>query len=324
VLLQNESALWGEKSDSVEVTSMKRTKKNIHNKGQLYLMLLPNLLLFVSLTVYPIIWSLRFMLYDYDGIHQEIFIGVDNFTRLFTRDPVYWSSLLITLEYAAGKLALIIPLSFLVALVLNKPFKGRSIFQAIIFSPTIMSSAVMALMFYLVFNVYNGDLNRYLLAAGVISQPIDWLGTRLAMISVIMVAVWGGLGNYMVYFLAGLQTIPKDIYESAELEGVTYWQRMLYITLPMLGPVLRIILMLAILAAFQDIQSIMVMTEGGPLGKTQVVFLYMYQLFFPVSVTSPIKPEIGYGAAASVVTGIILGIITAVYLFISKKLDKVY
>jgi raffinose/stachyose/melibiose transport system permease protein len=303
---------------------MKSMRRRLFPNGQLYAMLLPNLVLFIGLTVYPIVWSLRYMLYDYDGIHTTVFTGADNFVRLFTRDPLYWDSLINTLVYASGKLAFIIPLAFLVAMVLNVRFKGSAVLQAIVFSPTIMSSAVMALMFYLLFNVYNGDINRYLLSSGLIAEPINWLGPNLAMVSVIIVAVWGGVGNYMVYFLAGLQTIPKDIYESAEIDGVTYWQRLFMITIPMLGPVLRVILMLAILAAFQDIQSIMVMTEGGPLGKTQVVFLYLYQLFFPVSTSSPIKPEIGYGAAASVVTGLILGAITLIYLYISKKLDKIY
>ncbi|MBN2980765.1 sugar ABC transporter permease [Cohnella algarum] len=292
--------------------------------GQLYAMLLPNLVLFVGLTVYPIVWSLRYMLYDYDGIHAAKFTGMDNFVRLFSRDDVYWDSLLNTLVYACGKLALIIPLAFLLAMILNVPFKGRTAIQVIVFSPTIMSSAVMALMFYLLLNVYNGDLNRFLLYVGIIDQPINWLGPSLAMLSVVLVAVWGGVGNYMVYFLSGLQTIPKDIYESADLEGATYWQRLFKITIPMLGPVLRIVLMLAILAAFQDIQSIMVMTEGGPLGQTQVVFLYLYQLFFPVSASASNHPEIGYGAAASVVTGLILGIITAIYLLVSKKLDNIF
>ncbi|WP_080832643.1 carbohydrate ABC transporter permease [Cohnella massiliensis] len=303
---------------------MKPSSKKMFRNGQLYAMLLPNLVLFVGLTVYPIVWSLRYMLYDYDGIHAAKFTGMDNFVRLFTRDDVYWDSLLNTLVYACGKLALIIPLAFLLAMILNVPFKGRTAIQVIVFSPTIMSSAVMALMFYLLLNVYNGDLNRFLLYVGIIDQPINWLGPSLAMLSVVLVAVWGGVGNYMVYFLSGLQTIPKDIYESADLEGATYWQRLFKITIPMLGPVLRIVLMLAILAAFQDIQSIMVMTEGGPLGQTQVVFLYLYQLFFPVSASASIHPEIGYGAAASVVTGLILGIITAIYLLVSKKLDNIF
>lgn len=301
-----------------------KAKQSFLRQGQIYLMLLPNLALFISLAVFPILWSLRYMFFDYDGIHQAVFNGLDNFVRIFTRDPIYWNSLWVTLVYAFGKLILVLPLAFLVAVILNASFRGSGLLQAIIFSPTIMSASVMALMFYLLFNVYNGDVNYYLMALGLIDQPIEWLGPRFAMLTVVIVAVWGGLGNYMVYFLAGLQTIPKDVYEAADLEGAGYWQRLFLITLPMLGPVLRVILMLSIVTTFQDIQSIMVLTEGGPLGKTQVVFLYMYQLFFPISTSSAIQPEIGYGAAASVVTGAILGLVTLAYLYISKKLENIY
>lgn len=307
-----------------ETGAPRPSKRRLFRQSQIYLMLLPNLILFTTLAVFPILWSLRYMFFDYDGIHQAVFTGLDNFVRIFTRDPIYWQSLWVTLVYAFGKLSLVLPLAFLVAVVLNASFKGSALLQAVIFSPTIMSASVMALIFYLLFNVYNGDVNHYLMTLGLIDQPIEWLGPKFAMLTVVIVAVWGGLGNYMVYFLAGLQTIPKDVYEAADLEGAGYWQRLFKITLPMLGPVLRVILMLSIVTTFQDIQSIMVLTEGGPLGKTQVVFLYMYQLFFPVSTTSSIQPEIGYGAAASVVTGIILGFVTLLYLYISKKLEDVY
>lgn len=293
-------------------------------KASIYVMLVPNLLLFLSLSIYPIIWSLRYAFYDYDGVYQPKFVGFDNFVQLITKDHVFWDSLQITGIYVLGKLLIVIPLAFLVALALNIRFRGNGILQAIVFSPTIMSSAVMAMMFYLLLNVYNGEVNRYLQMFGIIHAPVEWLGNKFAMFSVLMVALWGGLGNYMVYFLAGLQTIPKDVYESAELDGVTFWKRMFYITLPMLGPVLRIILMLAIVSAFQDIQSILVLTGGGPLAKTKVVFLYIYQLFFPIDPSSAFHASIGYGAAASMVTGLILGMITLVFLYISRKLDKIY
>jgi len=293
-------------------------------RGTLYLMLAPNLILFLALTVYPIGWALRYMFYRYDGTYRETFIGLGNFNRLLTRDTIYWASLGHTFEYAGGKLLLILPLAFLVAMLLNLPFRGRTAMQAVVFSPTIMSSAVMGLMFYLLFNVYNGDVNRYLMKLHLIHAPINWLGPKLAMLTVVLVAVWEGMGNYMVYFLAGLQTIPKEVYESAAIDGAGYWRRLFAITIPMMGPVVRVVLMLAILASFQDIQSIMVMTGGGPLQKTQVVFLYIYQLFFPIDASTPVQPQIGYGAAASVLTGLILGGITLIYLYISKKLDDLY
>ncbi len=292
----------------------------------IYWMLLPNLLLFTALTVYPVVWALQYMFFSYDGLTAAKFVGVENFIRLFTRDDVFWKSVINTLIYVGGKLLLTLPPAFGLALILNKKFKGRGLLQGIIFSPTIMSTAVMALMFYLIFNVYNGALNHYLMEWAITKQPINWLGRDLAMLTCVIVGAWGGVGNYMVYFLAGLQSIPKEIYESAELDGVNGFQRMVHITLPMLGPMLQVILMLAIIVAFQDMQGIMVLTEGGPFSSTQVMFLYIYQLYFPIaaSASTMLSSDFGYGAAVSIVAAAMIGVVTCVYLYFSRKLDNLY
>ncbi|MDR1665044.1 MAG: sugar ABC transporter permease [Clostridiales bacterium] len=291
---------------------------------QSYLMLLPNLALFLVISVYPVIWALQYMLFEFNGIGEKRFVGVENFIRLFTRDPNYWNSVRNTFVYAGGKILLIIPLAFLVAVLINNPKRLYGGVQAVVFSPTIMSSAVMSLVFYLLFNVYNGEINRMLSDAGLINAPINWLGREYAMITVILVAVWGGLGNYMVYFLAGLQQIDTSIYESAEIDGVTYWQKMRYITIPMLGSVLKTILMLAIINGFYDYQSIMVLTEGGPFGATEVMFLNLYKLYYPSADAYTFRPQYGYGAAVSVITALIVGGTTLIYLRLSKKLDEIY
>lgn len=299
---------------------------NHKGKGvlQSYLMLLPNLILFLVVSVYPVIWALQYMLYEFDGISAKKFVGLDNFVRVFTRDPNFWMSVRNTLVYAGAKIVLVIPLALLVALLINRPKRLYGGIQAIVFSPTIMSSAVMALVFYLLFNVYSGEINRMLLSAGLIARPINWLGRELAMTTVVVVAVWGGLGNYMVYFLAGLQQISPDMYESAEIDGVTPWTRLLRITIPLLGPMLKTILMLAIIQAFQDMASIMVLTNGGPFNATRVMFLYIYQLYYPASETTVFRPQFGYGAAVSIVAAAIIGVITLIYMRISKKLDDIY
>lgn len=296
----------------------------IKNNSQIFLMLLPNLLIFTALTIYPVIWALQYMFFSYDGVSSPKFVGLANFIRLFTRDELFWRSVVNTLVYVGGKLVLTLPPAFLLAIILNKKFKGRGLLQGIMFSPTIMSAAVMALMFYLIFNVYNGVINRVLLATGLVKQPLNWLGKDLAMLTCIIVGAWGGIGNYMIYFLAGLQSIPKEIYESAELDGVNGWQRLWYITIPMMGPILQVILMLSIIIAFQDMQSIMVLTEGGPFNATQVMFLYIYQLYFPISASANtlVGSDYGYGAAASIVAAGIIGIVTAIYLYLSRKLDQ--
>lgn len=306
------------------VVAKKGTRDRRLQLGQFYGMLLPNFLLFLLCTIYPTIWVCRYMFYSYNGYTNAVFCGFDNFVRLFTRDSDYWNSFLITFEYSAWKVLIVIPIAFIVAVIVNKPRKINTVAQAIIFCPTIMSAAVMALIFYLIFNTYNGDINRMLMNLHIITAPIPWLGAQYAMKTVLIVAAWGAIGNYMVYFLAGLQQIPTDVYESAELDGVNFWQRMWYITLPMLGPLLKIIMMLAIMAGFHDMQSIMVLTEGGPFGRTDVNALYVYRMFFPISNDSGVIMEYGYGSVASVVSSVILALCTLLYLKASKKIDAIY
>jgi ABC-type sugar transport system permease subunit len=309
------------KSRILTVKSKRKIKENL----QAYSMLLPNLVLFIAFSVYPCIWTLKYIFYRYSGISSEApkFVGLDNLTRVF-RDDIYWKAVKNTFVYAGAKILIIIPLAFLLALFLSKKRKGNGILQSVIFIPTIMSAAVMGLVFYLLFNVYNGQINHYLLDWNIIKQPINWLGSDNAMKTLIITAIWGGIGNYMVYFIAGLQRISEETLESARIDGANRVQTVWYITLPMLGPILKIILMLSITAAFNDMSNVMVLTEGGPNYSTMVMSLYGYQYFFPVSASSATMPQYGYGAAVSAVSAMIAGAITVIYLFVSKKLDDVY
>jgi ABC-type sugar transport system permease subunit len=309
------------------VLSKAQRKRDLIVTLQAYSLFSPNLILFIVLGIYPIAWALRFVFYRYTGRFNQapVFVGWENFIRVFTRDPYYWQSVVNTFVYAAGKLVLTLPLAFFLALILNKPRRANNFFQSVIFMPTITSSAVMALIFYLILNVYNGDLNRYLLALHAIKEPIAWLNQGHAMMTAIIVAVWGALGNYMVYFLAGLQMIPNELYESVRMDGASRLQTLLFITIPMLTPILKIILMLAIAGAFSDYTSIMVLTGGGPLNSTMVMSLYAYQLFFPISVENAVNSaSLGYGAAVSVVSGLIAGACTGLYLWVGRKMDKIF
>jgi carbohydrate ABC transporter membrane protein 1, CUT1 family (TC 3.A.1.1.-) len=160
--------------------------------------------------------------------------------------------------------------------------------------------------------------------AGLISRPINWLGKDHAMKTLILTAVWGGVGNYMVYFIAGIQQVSEDAIESARIDGAGRIQTIWYIIIPMLGPILKIILMLAITSAFHDITNVMVLTEGGPNNATMVMSLYGYRYFFPISAAEATVPQYGYGAAVSVISAVIAGAVTVCYLKISKKLDSIY
>jgi raffinose/stachyose/melibiose transport system permease protein len=287
------------------------------------LFLFPSVLLTLALGVYPLLWVLRYMFYDYPGYGEAMFVGLDNFRRLLG-DALFWESVRNTFVYAGGKLILTIPLSLVLAVLLNGKLRGRHVLRAIYFMPTVISTAVISVVFYIIFNSYNGMVNQLLLQWRIIGAPIEWLGPKHAMLTVILVAVWGAVGNYMLLFLAGLQSIPNDLYESAEIDGANGTQRFWYITIPMLGPVMQMIVMLAVIASLKGYESIMVMTEGGPIGKTEVMYLYLYKLLFPVSTGSPVMQEFGYGSAVAFGTAVIVGIVTALYYFFSKKLSQTY
>ena len=159
----------------------KKVWERVYNERTSYLMLLPNIIMFAVFTVYPILWALRYMLFDYRGYGEAKFVGMDNFVRVFTRDPVFWDSVVNTFVYVGGKLILTLPIAFMLAFLLSKSTRINAVSQSIIFTPTIMSSAVMALIFYLLFNTYNGEINRFLMWLGVIDENINWLGVLYAL-----------------------------------------------------------------------------------------------------------------------------------------------
>ncbi|KLU53702.1 sugar ABC transporter permease [Paenibacillus sp. VT-400] len=293
------------------------------SKIHAYMFIFPSLFLTVVFGIYPLLWALRYMFYDYQGIGTPVFIGLDNFGRIL-RDGQFWDSVGNTGVYALGKLVVTIPLSLTLAIILNRKWRGRSLFRAIYYLPTIFSASVMAIVFFIIFNSYNGILNQLLLKYHVISESISWLGAEHAMLTTIIIAIWGAVGNYMLLFIAGLQSIPEELYEAASLDGASEYQKLRNVTIPLLGPVLQMIIMLAITTALKGYESIMVLTEGGPYGKTEVMYLYLFKLLFPVSADTQSLQQLGYGSAVGFTTALIVGAVTLIYFQISKKLNDVY
>ncbi|MFD1887722.1 carbohydrate ABC transporter permease [Paenibacillus wenxiniae] len=293
------------------------------NKKTAYLFIFPSVFLTLVLGVYPLMWALRYMFYNYQGYGDPIFIGFGNFARLL-RDAEFWQSVVNTGIYAAGKLIVTIPLSLILAFILNRKLRGRTVLRAIYYLPTVFSASVMSIVFFIIFNSYNGVLNQFLLKFHIIGAPISWLGADYAMLTTIMIAIWGAVGNYMLLFLAGLQGISEDLYEAASLDGASEIRKLWSITIPLLGPVMQMIIMLAITISLKGYESIMVLTEGGPYGKTEVMYLYLFKLLFPVSPESPVQQQLGYGSAVGFVTAIIVGIVTILYFYLSRKLNKMY
>ncbi len=296
----------------------------LKNSGSfsIFFMMLPSVFLLGVVSVYPFLWLFKYVFYDYNGF-KAYFTGFDNFKRVLN-DSIYWNSVLHTFEYSILKLIIILPLSLIIAVLLTNKFKGSNFYRGVYFLPTVISAAVYSLIFYFIFASYNGVLNGILSTIGVIDRPIDWLGSsKTAMNSVVIVAIWGGFGNYMILFMSGLSSISEDVYESARIDGAGRTAIFFRITLPLLGPMLKVILMLAITTALKDYESILVLTGGGPNNRTQVMFSYIYTLCFGSDSMST-SIQIGYGAVLSIISALIIGVVTVIYLKVSRKLDEIF
>lgn len=294
----------------------KRTKRKRNpDTLQIWLMMAVPLILFAVLVIYPIIWNIRFSVYDYNGVKQR-FIGLENFIRVLT-DPQWWRAVWNTFYMAFIKILIAMPLAFVIAVVLNDNFRGRDIYRIMNFIPFVLSMSVMSMIFNVMFSGNAGVINSILMKLHMISAPVEWLGTeKTAMGTVIFVSVWKDVGYLLLLMLAGLQSVPREIYESASIDGANKVQGVWYITLPQMFPILKIILMLEITGALKVFDLVNVLTAGGPNGSTEVMMTYLFNYYFGTDMSAA---QQGYAAAVGLVASVIIGIVTALYLRMSNK-----
>ena len=286
-----------------------------------YFMLAPVVLGFLVFTIYPNLWVIILSFTTYNGVNNPQFIGLENYIRLFSRDPLWWKSVSNTLVFAVGKLLIEIPLALFCAVLLNNAKrKGNNFFKSIFFLPNVVSIAIMCTVFSVLLMPVNGYINGLLASFGM--KQIDFLGTSpTAMLTVMGVSIWQNFGLNMILLLAGLQSIPEEIYESAEIDGATGFVRFFKITLPMLSRMFQVILMLAIIGSLQVFDIQWLLTGGGPSNTTEVMMTYLFKYYFPPSFSQNAIPQMGYGSALGVIASIIIGIVTVIYLYTTKKMD---
>lgn len=233
---------------------------------------------FLLLTVYPLAASLYYSFTRYDLLRPEIFIGLDNYKEIFTRDVQFVQVFGNTLFYVGLGAPIIVAAAFLLAFLLNKKIRARSVFRAIFFFPTIVPAVVVAMIWAFLLNTQYGAINGTLQALG---QPvIRFLSTPdLAKPSLIMINVWA-CGTSMVIFLAALQSVPRDFYEAATMDGANGWHKFWFITIPMTSPVILYNLIITFIWGFQDFTLPMLLTGGGPNESTLMYSMYLYNNAF--------------------------------------------
>jgi ABC-type sugar transport system permease subunit len=292
-----------------------RVSRFVRQHGWSYVFLLPMLALVLPFVVYPLVASVQITLYNWDGIGIPTeYVGFTNFLRV-AHDPLFWNAFKHTFEYAGILVPVQLTLALVLALVLNNPgLRGATVYRAVYFSPVVTSAALVGIVVSLLLTSLGAPLSQALVQLGITREPIDWLGSSsFALPTIIVVGIWHTLGYNLVYFLAGLQSIPRELYEAAAVDGANAWHRFWDVTVPMLREIGAVILFLAILGSLQVFDLVLVMTGGGPFYASEVVSTYIYHFAFtPAAVQA--QANVGYASAAALFMGILVMGLTALQL----------
>ena len=255
-------------------------------------------------------------------------MGLANYIQIFTADKAFWSSVANTFILTGMKMVLEIPLAFVLAMLLcSKSLKAKRLFNTMLFLPSVVGVASVGMIFSYIFRTYNGLINNILIALGSIQSPINWLGEKwTALFVIVLMSTWMTFPINMMYFCGAIAGVPQEVYESAKLDGCRGIRKIFSITLPMIAPTFKVILMLAINGTMKIMNEVMILTKGGPNGQTNVAMLYLYNLFFGTgtSAASSFETKIGYASAGSIVMTAIVGVVTIIYLIFTKKADDLY
>jgi multiple sugar transport system permease protein len=265
----------------------------------IYGLLLPGMIMYGTWAAYPLISSFLLSFTDWNLTKPTSFVGLDNYTRALG-DPLFWRSFASTLGYTVVTVAGQLVLGLGAALLLNQRIPGRSVLRLIYYLPVITSWVIVSLVFLYLYNGQAGALNWLLKDVfGVIEKDVAWLAEpSTALWAIAVLGIWKGIGWTMVVFLAGLQSVPGELYEAASVDGAGPWVRFRHITLPFLRSTSTFLLVVLTIGGFNAFISIFVMsssatgTIGGPLGSTDVVLTYMWKQAFR-------EIDLAYGAALS-------------------------
>jgi len=243
-----------------------------------WLMLAPGVLFLLAFVAYPFFYGIFLSLQDRRVASEGVFVGLANF-RTLVRDAVFWQVTGNTLKYVAITTVLKLTGGLAMALVVNQRFRGRNLVRAALLLPFIVPTALSTVAWMWILDPTFSVVNWLLVHGGLISSGYSWLGNAsLAMWSLIVVNTWRGMPFYGITLLAGLQTISPDLYEAASIDGASTVQRFLYVTLPIIKPVLIIVTMFSVIFTFGDFQLIYALTHGGPANATHVFSTWSFDI----------------------------------------------
>ncbi len=279
--------------------------------GKAMLYISPSLLVFAVFIFFPLLFSGVLSFTKWDLISSERpFAGLANYVRL-SEDPVFLKALANTAIFSVVVVAAAGVIGLLLALVLDKPLPGRTVFRAGIFSPYLTSTAAMALVWLWIFDPQYGLINSVLAGIGLVGP--GWIASvNWALPALMIMTVWRFMGYDMLLFLGGLQSVPRELKEAALIDGASATRIFFRITLPLISPVTLFVVVTTFITMFQNFETVAVMTQGGPVNSTNMLVFNLYQNAFQFF-------EAGYASAIAVVLFVIVAAATGIQMWASKR-----
>jgi len=275
-----------------------------------YAFLSPWLIGFLVFTLIPFVVSIYLSFTRYEVVTSPVWVGTANYGEMFSRDPIFWKALVITLKYAAVAVPLGTVAGVGLALLLNADIRGMSVYRTLFFIPSIVPMVATSVVFIWILNPQIGLVNGILKKFGVVGPA--WLADpKYAFWSLVMMGLWS-VGGSMIIYLAGLKDVPPHLYEAAMIDGASSFQRLRHVTLPMITPVIFFNLVMGVIGAFQYFTQAYIMTSGGPEDSTMFYALYLFNRAWRYL-------DMGYASAMAWVLFIVIMICTGLIFKSQKK-----
>lgn len=289
--------------------SGKKSKLKSNREGYLYSF--PIVLLLIGLIIYPMLYGFYISFFNTNLVNKWKFVGFKYYIDAFT-EPTFYHSVILTFGFMLLVVAGHFIIGFILAALLNREFKGRTFFRVIFMLPWFFPEAVIALLFSWIMNPMYGVLNSILKSLGLISTNISWLGSKeYAFMSIVFVCIWKGFPLVMTMILAGMQSISKDYYEAAEIDGANRWSQFLFITIPSMKSILSTVVVLDSVWWFKQYTLVYTMTAGGPGTSTNLISLSIYGTAFN-------DLRFGKGAAWGILVFLLCYLINCIYKVVFK------
>lgn len=277
--------------------------------------MVPALLIYCMIVIGPALYSVSLSFFKWNGLGEKTFVGLKNYVNLFTKDVVFQTALVNNLIWIVLTVVFTTSAALALAMVLNRSFKGRVVYRAIFYFPYMLSWVVVGIIWKWIYNPGMGFLDEFLKMIGLGDLNITWLSDpKIALYCVFIAALWQGVGQPMLYFLAGLQSIPQELYEAAKVDGAGKVSLFIHITIPQLKETFVIVFATLVIAAMKVYDVIYVMTGGGPANSTQTLASYMYSQTFSYS-------NLGTGSTVATIMMAVMMVIIIPYVLFTTKED---